>query len=73
MLVLSGQDNDVNIQHALTIGAVDFIAKPADPELLLTRLRHHQRLNEIDQQREQENPISIIGGQCCRPNGQRPD
>ena len=61
VLVLSGQDNDVNIQHALTIGAVDFIAKPADPELLLTRLRHHQRLNEIDQQREQENPISIIG------------
>ena len=31
ILVLSGQDNDVNIQHALTLGAVDFIAKPADP------------------------------------------
>ena len=37
ILVLSGQDNDVNIQHALTLGAVDFIAKPADPDLLLSR------------------------------------
>ena len=61
VLVLSGQDNDVNIQHALTIGAVDFIAKPADPELLLARLQHHQRLNEIDQQREQEKTATIIG------------
>ena len=61
VLVLSGQDNDVNIQHALTIGAVDFIAKPADPELLLARLQHHQRLNEIDKQREQEKTATIIG------------
>ncbi len=61
VLVLSGQDNDVNIQHALTIGAVDFIAKPADPELLLTRLQHHQRLNEIDALREQQKTVSIIG------------
>jgi DNA-binding NtrC family response regulator len=61
VLVLSGQDNDVNIQHALTIGAVDFIAKPADPELLMTRLQHHQRLNEIDFQREQQKTVSIIG------------
>jgi len=44
ILVLSGQDNDVNIQHALTIGAVDFIAKPAAPDLLMARLKHHQRL-----------------------------
>ena len=61
VLVLSGQDNDVNIQHALTIGAVDFIAKPADPELLLTRLQHHQRLNEIDALREQQKTATIIG------------
>lgn len=61
VLVLSGQDNDVNIQHALTIGAVDFIAKPADPDLLMARLQHHQRLHEIDQQRAAQNTISIIG------------
>ena len=61
VLVLSGQDNDVNIQHALTIGAVDFIAKPADPDLLLARLQHHQRLHEIDQRRDAQKTVSIIG------------
>ena len=58
VLVLSGQDNDVNIQHALTIGAVDFIAKPAEPDLLLARLQHHQRLHEIDQQRDEQKTVS---------------
>ncbi len=61
VLVLSGQDNDVNIQHALAIGAVDFIAKPAEPDLLLARLKHHQRLHEIDQQRDAQKTVSIIG------------
>jgi DNA-binding NtrC family response regulator len=61
VLVLSGQDNDVNIQHALTIGAVDFIAKPAEPDLLVARLRHHQRLHEIDQRRDAQKTVSIIG------------
>ncbi len=61
VLVLSGQDNDVNIQHALTIGAVDFIAKPAEPDLLINRLQHHQRIYEIDQQRDAQTSVSIIG------------
>jgi len=61
VLVLSGQDNDVNIQHALAIGAVDFIAKPAEPDLLQTRLQHHQRLYEIDQLRDEQKTVSMIG------------
>ncbi len=61
VLVLSGQDNDVNIQHALAIGAVDFIAKPAEPDLLMARLQHHQRLHEIDQSRDAQKTTSIIG------------
>lgn len=61
VLVLSGQDNDVNIQHALTVGAVDFIAKPAEPDLLLSRLQHHQRLYEIDRQRDAQKTLPIIG------------
>lgn len=61
VLVLSGQDNDVNIQHALAIGAVDFIAKPAEPELLMARLQHHQHLHEIDQRRDAQKTVSIIG------------
>ncbi len=61
VLVLSGQDNDVNIQHALAIGAVDFIAKPAEPDLLLARLQHHERLHAIDQLRDSQKTVSIIG------------
>lgn len=61
ILVLSGQDADVNIQHALTLGAVDFIAKPADPQLLLTRLDHHLRLREVEQLRAVQKDDSIIG------------
>jgi DNA-binding NtrC family response regulator len=61
ILVLSGQDNDVNIQHALTLGAVDFIAKPADPDLLLSRLQHQQRLHAIDIKRETQAATELIG------------
>jgi len=61
VLVLSGQDNDVNIQHALAIGAVDFIAKPAEPDLLLARLKHHERLHEIDQLRDAQKTVSLVG------------
>ena len=61
VLVLSGQDNDVNIQHALTLGAVDFIAKPAEPDLLLARLQHHQRLHDIDQQHDALKSVSLVG------------
>lgn len=61
IIVLSGQDDDVNIQHALTLGAVDFIAKPADAELLLTRLQHHLRLQEIERQRDARSENIFIG------------
>ncbi len=61
ILVLSGQDNDVNIQHALRLGAVDFIAKPAEPELLVARLQHHLRLREIEQQNAAQSDSLIIG------------
>lgn len=65
ILVLSGQDDNVNIQHALALGAVDFIAKPADPQLLLARLEHHLRLREVEQQRAVQNDRYIIGQSAC--------
>ena len=37
ILVLSGQNDENNARHARTLGAIDFIAKPCDPE----RLRQH--------------------------------
>ncbi len=38
ILILSGQNEDINIHHALTLGAVDFIPKPCDMSLLKSRL-----------------------------------
>ncbi len=60
-LVLSGQDEDVNIQHALTLGAVDFIAKPAEPSLLLARLQHHARLRRVEVRQREKSTFHIIG------------
>ena len=40
ILVLSGQNDEANIHHALTLGAVDFIPKPCDMSLLKARLDH---------------------------------
>jgi DNA-binding NtrC family response regulator len=61
ILVLSGQDNDVNIQHAMTLGAVDFVAKPADPDLLLSRLQHQQRLHKIEIMRQSSTDTGLVG------------
>lgn len=49
ILVLSGQDNKANIQHALTLGAVDFIPKPCDIKLLKARLAHQSMMIEAEQ------------------------
>ena len=49
VLVLSGQDERRNIQHALTLGAVDFVPKPCEPALLRARLKHQLMLLEAEQ------------------------
>ena len=48
ILVLSGQNTRVNIQHALTLGAVDFVPKPCDPLLLKARLQHQSMMLEAE-------------------------
>jgi DNA-binding NtrC family response regulator len=50
ILVLSGQGEKTNIQHALTLGAVDFIPKPCDMPLLKTRLAHQIMILEAEQE-----------------------
>ena len=46
ILVLSGQNDEANARHARALGAIDFIAKPAEPErikqALLSALRFDQ-------------------------------
>ena len=49
ILVLSGQNETSNIQHALTLGAVDFVPKPCDVTLLRTRLAHQMMMVEAEQ------------------------
>jgi len=50
VLVLSGQSERTNIQHALSLGAVDFIPKPCEPDLLRARIEHHLMI--LDAERE---------------------
>jgi len=56
ILVLSGQSNRSNIQHALTLGAVDFIPKPCDALLLKSRLNHQQMMLEAERPAIEEAP-----------------
>lgn len=48
ILVLSGQNERSTIQHALTLGAVDFVPKPCDPGLLAARLQHQLMILEAE-------------------------
>ncbi|MCP5150834.1 MAG: sigma-54-dependent Fis family transcriptional regulator [Ectothiorhodospiraceae bacterium] len=48
VLVLSGQSDRRNVQHALSLGAVDFIPKPCDPLLLKARLDHQLMMLEAE-------------------------
>jgi DNA-binding NtrC family response regulator len=52
ILVLSGQGEKSNIQHALTLGAVDFIPKPCDIPLLKTRLAHQSMMLEAEREQQ---------------------
>ena len=48
ILVLSGQSVEENMRQALSLGAVDFITKPCDLELLRARLRHQHMMREAE-------------------------
>ncbi len=63
ILVLSGQNEQKNIKHALTLGAVDFIPKPCDMQLLGTRLQHQMMLlaAELSQQEDKATVDKLIG------------
>ncbi len=65
ILVLSGQSKRANIQHALTLGAVDFIPKPTDVMLLMARLRHQVMILEAEHHEEQtETQECGLLGEC---------
>lgn len=65
ILVLSGQSERANIQHALTLGAVDFVPKPCDAELLRSRLRHQLLIldAELSKSAAFSEDVGILRGQ----------
>jgi len=46
--VLSGQSDDVNVKRALSLGAVDFIAKPCDVEKLKDMLLNSLKVQDVE-------------------------
>lgn len=62
-LVLSGQSDHKNIQHALTLGAVDFIPKPCDIDLLLSRLQHQDMMLLAETTADKDNSHHDLLGQ----------
>lgn len=49
ILVLSGQNDEGNARYARTLGAVEFVAKPCEPEVLKAMLAKAQRMAEVEQ------------------------
>ena len=63
ILVLSGQSEKANIQHALTLGAVDFVSKPCDVNLLQARLNHQMMMleAELTEDEKKQSDSSLLG------------
>jgi len=52
IIVLSGQNDEANARHARTLGAFDFVAKPADPERLRQTLARALAFTSADAEPE---------------------
>jgi DNA-binding NtrC family response regulator len=48
IVVLSGQSDEANARHARTLGAIEFVAKPADPPALKQLLLQSLRINAVE-------------------------
>lgn len=48
ILVLSGQSDESNARYARTLGAVEFISKPCEPEVLKAMLAKAMRIGEVE-------------------------
>ena len=62
--VLSGQSDDVNVKHALALGALDFIPKPCDVEKLKELLLNSLKVQsvELNEQAQTEKVEDKNGG-----------
>ncbi len=63
ILVLSGQNEDVNVKHALALGAVDFIPKPCDVERLRELLQNALKLQDAELGEEKKQDACGLQGE----------
>jgi DNA-binding NtrC family response regulator len=49
IVVLSGQNDEANARHARTLGAIEFIAKPCEPEKLKSLLAKALQIRDVEQ------------------------
>jgi DNA-binding NtrC family response regulator len=60
ILVLSGQNDETNARHARTLGAIEFIAKPCDPEDIKDLLLKALDIRDAEIS-AQSNDVGLIG------------
>lgn len=64
IVVLSGQNDETNARHARALGALEFVAKPTDPEQLrqtLLRIHAYQSAELAAQPVADEDPCGLLG------------
>jgi DNA-binding NtrC family response regulator len=66
ILVLSGQSDEANARYARTLGAVEFIAKPCEPEVLKGLLAKALRMAEVEHTAAKSETGIVGGGMAIR-------
>ena len=61
ILVLSGQNDEANARYARTLGAVEFISKPCEPNAIKAMLAKARQMAEVEQSSAKAD-TGIIGG-----------
>lgn len=61
--VLSGQNEEVNVKHAMALGAVDFIPKPCDVERLKEILQNALKLHDAERSEgsDEQDSCGLLG------------
>ena len=61
ILVLSGQNDEANARYARTLGAVEFISKPCEPDAIKAMLAKARHMAELEQS-SAKTDTGIVGG-----------
>ena len=61
IMVLSGQDEETNARHARTLGAIEFIAKPCEPEKIKALLQKALQIRDAELTAQAGGGAGMIG------------